>query len=340
LSTTGRNKIVAEGFDGLKGDQVMNSFRILLALALMCGTAGIASADVLMLKNGQAITGKYVGGDETSVAFSSEGRVRTYPVGDVTSITFAATPPATSSSSSAPSYSSGRTSGGPLPEADEPPVLRRTTPATPTPSPTTASSSASRSADEPPVLRRTRPEATTTSSASTSTPARLNVTIPAGAEITVRMIDAVDSSVNQIGETFRASLDEPIVVNGQTIVPRGGDVTAKLTEVAQAGRVAGRSEVSLVLLDITINGRKHEVTTAEVYEAGASRGKQTATRVGAGAAIGAVIGAIAGGGGGAARGAAAGAGAGTAIQVLTKGEKVQIPAEARLVFTLQNPLNL
>jgi hypothetical protein len=332
---------VTKGFDGVKGDEVMTSLKILLALALVCGIAGVASADVLMLKNGQAITGKYVGGDETSVAFSSEGRVRTYPVGDVTSITFAATPPAppSASSSSTPSYSSGRSvASGPLPEAEQPPVLRRTTPAPPA---STTTSSTSRAADEPPVLRRTRPEAATTSSASTSTtPARMNITIPAGAEITVRMIDGVDSSVNQIGETFRASLDEPIVVNGQTIVPRGGDVTAKLTEVAEAGRIAGRSEVSLVLFDITINGRKHEVTTAEVYEAGASRGKQTATRVGAGAAIGAVIGAIAGGGKGAAQGAAAGAGAGTAIQVLTKGEKVQIPPEARLVFTLQNPLNL
>jgi hypothetical protein len=77
-----------------------------------------------------------------------------------------------------------------------------------------------------------------------------------------------------------------------------------------------------------------------VYEAGSSRGRQTATRVGVGAAIGATIGAIAGGGGGAARGAAAGAGAGTAIQVLTKGEKVQIPSEARLTFTLQNALTI
>jgi hypothetical protein len=154
------------------------------------------------------------------------------------------------------------------------------------------------------------------------------------------MIDPVDSEVNLIGDTFRASLDEPIVVNGQTVAARGADVTAKLTEVAQAGRIAGRSELSLVLLDITLNGRKHEITTSEVYEAGSSRGRQTATRVGVGAAIGATIGAIAGGGGGAARGAAAGAGAGTAIQVLTKGEKVQIPSEARLVFTLQNALTI
>ena len=168
----------------------------------------------------------------------------------------------------------------------------------------------------------------------------MNITIPAGTEITIRMIDPVDSAANRIGETFRASLDEPIVVDGRPIVPRGGDVTAKLTEVEQAGRVSGRSELALVLLDITINGRKHEITTAEVSEQGASRGAQTARRVIVGSAIGTVIGAIAGGGKGAAQGAAAGAGAGAAVQVLTHGQEVRIPSESRLVFTLQNPLNI
>ena len=283
----------------------MKSPKILLAVLLVWGATGVARADVLMLKNGQAITGKYEGGDQTAVQFSANGRTQRYPVSDVTSITFTA-PPA--SAAAAPSYSTGR--GESAPSSDQPPVLRRSAPAS-------------------------------TSSATTTTtapPPRASVTIPAATEITVRMIDPVDSSVNQIGDTFRASLDEPIVLNGQTVALRGADVTAKLTEVAQAGRVQGRSELSLVLLDITLNGRKHEITTAEVYEAGSSRGRQTATRVGIGAAIGATIGAIAGGGGGAARGAAAGAGAGTAVQVLTKGEKVQIPSEARLVFTLQNPL--
>ncbi|MGH9785296.1 MAG: hypothetical protein ACRD88_14025, partial [Terriglobia bacterium] len=229
---------------------------------------------------------------------------------------FAPVPIARTAPASAPAYSSGRTGSGPQPSTtDQPPVLRRTTP------PATTSSSA-----------------TTTTSTAPPAPRPANITIPGGTEITVRMIDPVDSEVNQIGDTFRASLDEPIIVNGQTVAVRGADVTAKLTEVAQAGRIAGRSELSLVLLDITLNGRRHEITTSEVYEAGSSRGRQSATRIGAGAAIGAAIGAIAGGGGGAARGAAAGAGAGTAIQVLTKGEKVQIPSEARLVFTLQNAL--
>jgi hypothetical protein len=290
---------------------------ILLAAILVWGAVGVASADVLTLKSGEAVTGKYEGGDQAAIQFSVNGVLHRYAVADVSSITFTPVPLARTAPASPPTYSSGRTGTGPQPPAtDQPPVLRRTTP------PATASGSATTTITAPPAPR----------------PA--NITIPGGTEITVRMIDPVDSEVNLIGDTFRASLDEPIVVNGQTVAARGADVTAKLTEVAQAGRIAGRSELSLVLLDITLNGRKHEVTTSEVYEAGSSRGRQTATRVGVGAAIGATIGAIAGGGGGAARGAAAGAGAGTAIQVLTKGEKVQIPSEARLVFTLQNALTI
>jgi hypothetical protein len=154
------------------------------------------------------------------------------------------------------------------------------------------------------------------------------------------MIDPVDSSVNQMGETFRASLDEPIVVNGTTVATRDADVTTKLVSVEEAGRMTGRSELALVLLDITINGRRYEVSSEEVLQAGSSRGAQTAKRVGGLAAVGAVIGAIAGGGKGAAQGAAAGAGAGAAIQIMTKGAKVQVPAESRLEFTLANSLTL
>lgn len=153
------------------------------------------------------------------------------------------------------------------------------------------------------------------------------------------MIDPVDSSVNQIGETFRATLDEPLVVDGETVVPRGADVTAKLVSKTEAGRIAGRSELNLVLMDITIQGRRYEITTSEVTQSGESRGKQSAERVGAGAVLGAVIGAIAGGGKGAAVGAAAGGGAGTAVQVMTHGQNVKIPAETRLDFTLAQPLN-
>ena len=52
------------------------------------------------------------------------------------------------------------------------------------------------------------------------------------------------------------------------------------------------------------------------------------------------LGGIFGGGRGAAIGAASGAGAGGAVQVLTKGQRVRIPAETRLSFTLQNAVRI
>jgi hypothetical protein len=168
----------------------------------------------------------------------------------------------------------------------------------------------------------------------------LNVTVHAGSVITVRMIDPVDSATDQTGQTYRATLDEPLVVDGETVVPRGADVTAKLVSKTEAGRMTGRSQLDLVLLDIRVQGLKHEVTTSEVTQSGASRGRQTAERVGIGTVLGAAIGAIAGGGKGAAIGAATGAGAGTAVQIATHGEQVKIPSETRLDFTLAQPLNL
>jgi outer membrane lipoprotein SlyB len=92
------------------------------------------------------------------------------------------------------------------------------------------------------------------------------------------------------------------------------------------------------LYDITINGKKYPVATSYAEVQSDSRTGRTAKVVGGTAAVGAIIGAIAGGGKGAAIGAASGAGAGTAVQVLTKGQRVKIPSESRLEFTLKQPL--
>jgi hypothetical protein len=164
--------------------------------------------------------------------------------------------------------------------------------------------------------------------------------VPAGTSLVIRMIDDVDSERDSVGQTFRASTDEAVVVNGETVIPRGADVVAKLVADRDAGRLTGRTELTLDLQTVTVNGRPVEVATGEVTQQGESRSRQTATRTGGGAALGAVIGAIAGGGRGAAIGAVTGAAAGGAVQVLTKGQKVRIPSETRLTFTLQNPLTI
>src|SRR5437899_7499490 len=48
--------------------------------------------------------------------------------------------------------------------------------------------------------------------------------LPAGTNLVVRLIDAVDSETANPGQTFAASLDQPVLVNGQTVIPRGANV--------------------------------------------------------------------------------------------------------------------
>ena len=164
------------------------------------------------------------------------------------------------------------------------------------------------------------------------------IQIPAGTPITVRMIEAVDSNVAHLGQTFRASVDEPVLVNGQTVIPRGADAMVKLVEDQQSGKFEGKTILTLALTDITINGQMIDTTTGDVSRASSSRGARTAKVVGGATALGAIIGALAGGGRGAAIGAASGAAVGGGAEVLTKGQQVKIPSETRLNFTLQQPI--
>jgi hypothetical protein len=166
------------------------------------------------------------------------------------------------------------------------------------------------------------------------------IQVPAGTQIVVRLIDAVNSETDTLGQTYRASIDQPVVVNGQTVIPRGSDVIAALIGSKQSGKIQGRTVLTLDLKSVTVNGRSNDIVTTGVPQASGSRGSRSAKVIGGTAALGAIIGAAAGGGRGAAIGAGSGAAVGTAAEVATSGQKVKVPSETRLTFTLQNPLNL
>jgi hypothetical protein len=193
----------------------------------------------------------------------------------------------------------------------------------------------------PPAPERTilRPDADRDSRYD-SAPPRYAQELPAGTVLIVRMIDGVDSERDRVGQTFRASVDEPVVVNGETLIPRGAEVVAKLVDDKQSGRFEGRTVLTLDLMQVQVNGRMVDINTENVTQASGGRGGRTAKVVGGGAALGAIIGAIAGGGKGAAIGAASGAAVGGGVQVLTKGQRVRIPSETRLSFTLQQSTRL
>ena len=166
------------------------------------------------------------------------------------------------------------------------------------------------------------------------------VTIPAGTSLAVRLVDTIDSEKNQPGETFRATLNSPLSVDGDIVVPSGYDVEGHVVDVKSAGKFAGQSVVVFQLDRISVGGKSYTIQTDEYKRQGSSRGKNTAEKVGAGAAIGAIIGGIAGGGKGAAIGAAAGGGLGGGVQAATKGQQIKLPTETVLNFTLQNPVTV
>jgi len=242
--------------------------------------ATLACADTLTLKNGQVVTGTYLGGTARSVRFDLGDRVQTFDVSDIVRIEFSASAP--------------------------------------------------QAAPSPPAQEAAVPQA-----------APLGVTLPAGTNITIRMIDAVDSQTARTGQTFAASLDAPVAdPDGKVLIPRGADVVVKLVDSKQSGKIAGRTELALALSQIRVNGQLVDVNTQTISQKSADRAGRSAGTIGGGTVGGAILGGILGGGKGAAIGAASGAAGGTAVELATSGQRVRVPSETRLTFVLDSAVRI
>jgi hypothetical protein len=171
-------------------------------------------------------------------------------------------------------------------------------------------------------------------------PPAKKVMIQAGTQLTVRLNDGLSSEKNQVGDTFHAALGAPLVVDDETVIPSGADVTGHVVDVKSAGRFAGNSALTLELTSLSVNGKTYNIQTSQWSRQGKGEGKNTATKVGGGAGVGAIIGGLAGGGKGAAIGSVAGAGAGTGVAATKKGEQINLAPESTLSFLLINPITV
>jgi hypothetical protein len=171
-------------------------------------------------------------------------------------------------------------------------------------------------------------------------PAPAPVTVPAGTVLTVRMGEAVGSKISQPGQTFSATLADPVQVDGKTVIPAGAAAAGTVVAAKPLGRFKGGALLQLKLTSINIEGTDHSIETSSVVRTQKGKGKRTAVITGGGAGLGAIIGGIAGGGKGAAIGALAGAGAGGAGSAFTGNKEIVIPAESALSFRLEQPVPL
>ncbi len=167
------------------------------------------------------------------------------------------------------------------------------------------------------------------------------VTLPAGTNVFVRLGETLSTEHNYTGDTFRGTLDVPIVTEGFIIADKGSKVLGQVVKADKAGRVAGESELTLMLTEIhTTDGQTVHIATGNFDQKGPSNAKKSAAKIGGGAALGAIIGAIAGGGKGAAIGAGAGGAAGTGVALAGHGKATAIPTETKLTFALSAPVTI
>ncbi len=160
------------------------------------------------------------------------------------------------------------------------------------------------------------------------------VTLPAGTVLNIRIVEAIDVDSARTGATFKSLLDDPLMVGGSVIVPRGSLVMLQAVNVEQAGKIKGADKITLKAKSVAFAGRSYDIVTKPVESKGGGEGKKSARKIGGGAGLGALVGGIAGGGSGAAIGAVAGAAAGGIVS--SQGtEHLQIPAETRLQFALE-----
>jgi hypothetical protein len=273
-----------------------------LAIALALATAGFA--DTVTLRSGRVIHGTYLGGTARQLRVDTGDRVETLDVGDVVRIEFGDFAPAPAPMRDASS--------------EDRPRLRRAQP------------------DSQPTILRPDDDA----APAPAPPPHASVELPAGTNLVVRMIDGVDSEVSSVGQTFAASMDQPVILNGETVIPRGADAVVKLVDSKQSGKLTGRAELTLDLMSVKVDGKVVDINTQSVSRESDSRGQRTAKVAGGAAAVGAVIGAIAGGGKGAAIGAGAGGAAGVGAEEVTKGQRVKVSSETRLTFVLDTPIRI
>jgi hypothetical protein len=84
------------------------------------------------------------------------------------------------------------------------------------------------------------------------------VVIPSGTVLTVRLQQTLSSKTNNEGDSFNATLAEPVTVRGKTVVPAGSSVSGTVTEAHRAGRFKGGASLDIALNSLTIGDKTYQ----------------------------------------------------------------------------------
>jgi hypothetical protein len=166
------------------------------------------------------------------------------------------------------------------------------------------------------------------------------VELPAGTSVRVRLDQDLGSKISRAGDSFSATVADPVRINGEVIVPRGARADGTVIDARPLGKFKGGAVLAVRLERVHTRWGSYPVATSTISRAEKGKGKRSSGFVAGGAGLGALIGGLAGGGKGAAIGALAGGGAGTAGAAFTGNKQIFLPAESLLTFRLENSVHI
>jgi hypothetical protein len=166
------------------------------------------------------------------------------------------------------------------------------------------------------------------------------IDLPVGTRLHVRLDQDLGSKISHPGDSFSATVSDDVVVNGQTVIPRGSRAEGTVIDAKALGHIKGGALLQVRLERVHTNWGSYPVATSSIERAEKGKGKRTGLFAGGGGAFGAIIGGVAGGGKGALIGGLAGAGAGTATSAFTGNKEIFLPAETLLTFHLEHSVHI
>src|SRR5207247_5818586 len=94
-------------------------------------------------------------------------------------------------------------------------------------------------------------------------PPSASVTLAAGTPIIVRTVQQIDTDKNKVGESFEATLEEPLSQDGQVLAQRGARVMGRVAYAEESGRASGQSQLILELTELVLDGKTYPLRTAD-----------------------------------------------------------------------------
>ncbi len=186
----------------------------------------------------------------------------------------------------------------------------------------------------------TPPEPTAAEQVTPPQPTAMPVTLPEHTAIRVTLDQSLATNRSRPGDHFAATVSEPVLVDGRTVIPKGAHAEGLVVDARKSGRLKGRARLELALQSVEVDGQNYDVRTMVRTRVGRDHKKRNLGLMGGGAGGGLLIGALAGGGKGALIGGPIGLGAGATAALLTGKKDIKLRAETPLKFELAEPVTI